>query len=160
MLKPIEGAVLLGALMLYLVPAMIADARDREDAFAVTMVNILLGWTVIGWFAALIWARQVMTVLRLVAYPAEGADACHARGCAGTGLSGIWAPQPRPSRLHSRCAALPPVLAMVKKPTAETKETQPYDRCSRTPRAASGRDQGDGGKPGDRPGDHRGARSR
>jgi hypothetical protein len=47
MLKIIEGAVLLGALMLYLAPAMIADARERDDAFAVTIVNILLGWTVI-----------------------------------------------------------------------------------------------------------------
>jgi hypothetical protein len=43
MLKIIEGAVFLSALMLYLVPTMIADAREREDAFAVTMVNILLG---------------------------------------------------------------------------------------------------------------------
>lgn len=65
MLKVIEGAVLLGALMLYLVPAMIADAREREDAFAVTMVNILLGWTVIGWFAALIWARHPVSERRL-----------------------------------------------------------------------------------------------
>ncbi|MFM0016645.1 superinfection immunity protein [Paraburkholderia sediminicola] len=65
MLKIIEGVVLLGALMLYLVPAMIADARDREDAFAVTMVNILLGWTVIGWFAALIWARHPVSDRRL-----------------------------------------------------------------------------------------------
>ncbi|WP_144143629.1 superinfection immunity protein [Paraburkholderia sp. BCC1884] len=58
MLKIIEGAVFLGALALYLTPAIIADARNREDAFALTMVNILLGWTVIGWFAALVWARH------------------------------------------------------------------------------------------------------
>ncbi|CAE6727899.1 superinfection immunity protein [Paraburkholderia haematera] len=65
MLKLIEGAMVLGALMLYLVPAMIADAREREDAFAVTMVNILLGWTVIGWFAALVWARHPVSDRRL-----------------------------------------------------------------------------------------------
>ncbi|REG51283.1 T4 superinfection immunity protein [Paraburkholderia sp. BL6669N2] len=65
MLKVIEGAAVLGALMLYLVPAMIADARERKDAFAVTMVNILLGWTVIGWFAALIWARHPVSDRRL-----------------------------------------------------------------------------------------------
>jgi Superinfection immunity protein len=65
MLKIIEGGVMLGALMLYLAPAMIADARERKDAFAVTMVNILLGWTVIGWFAALIWARQPVSDRRL-----------------------------------------------------------------------------------------------
>ncbi|MFL9963044.1 superinfection immunity protein [Paraburkholderia sediminicola] len=65
MLKIIEVAMVLGALMVYLVPAMIADAREREDAFAVTMVNILLGWTVIGWFAALIWARHPVSDRRL-----------------------------------------------------------------------------------------------
>ncbi|MFM0339517.1 superinfection immunity protein [Paraburkholderia fungorum] len=58
MLKIVEGGVLLGALVLYLVPAIIADARERKDAFAVTMVNILLGWTIVGWFAALVWARH------------------------------------------------------------------------------------------------------
>ncbi|WP_144111617.1 superinfection immunity protein [Paraburkholderia sp. BCC1886] len=58
MLKIVEGAALIGATMLYFAPSMIADARERKDAFAVTMVNILLGWTVIGWFAALLWARH------------------------------------------------------------------------------------------------------
>lgn len=65
MLKLIEGAAVVGALMLYLTPAMIADARERKDAFAVTMVNILLGWTVIGWFAALVWARHPVSERRL-----------------------------------------------------------------------------------------------
>jgi hypothetical protein len=61
MLKILEAAVEVGAVMLYLAPAMIADGREREDAFAVTMVNVLLGWTVVGWFAALWWARHPVT---------------------------------------------------------------------------------------------------
>lgn len=65
MLKIIEGAVFLAAVMLYLAPSIIADAREREDAFAVTMVNILLGWTVIGWFAALVWARHPISDRRM-----------------------------------------------------------------------------------------------
>lgn len=65
MLKIIEGAMFLGAVMLYLAPSIIADAKEREDAFAVTMVNILLGWTVIGWFAALVWARHPVSDRRL-----------------------------------------------------------------------------------------------
>ena len=65
MLKLIEGAAGMGALMLYLAPAIIADARERKDAFAVTLVNILLGWTVIGWFAALLWARHPVSDRRL-----------------------------------------------------------------------------------------------
>ena len=65
MLKLIEGAAGMGALMLYLAPAIIADARERKDAFAVTLVNILLGWTVIGWFAALLWARHPVSDRRM-----------------------------------------------------------------------------------------------
>lgn len=65
MLKIIEAAVFIGAVMLYLTPSIIADARERDDAFAVTMVNILLGWTVIGWFAALVWARHPVSERRM-----------------------------------------------------------------------------------------------
>ncbi|WP_345816189.1 superinfection immunity protein [Paraburkholderia sp. PREW-6R] len=65
MLKITEGGLFVGALLLYLAPSIIADARERKDAFAVTMVNILLGWTVIGWFAALVWARHPVSDRRL-----------------------------------------------------------------------------------------------
>jgi hypothetical protein len=65
MLKIVEIAVYLGALMVYLTPAMIADARGRKDALAITLVNVLLGWTVVGWFAALVWARHPVTDRRL-----------------------------------------------------------------------------------------------
>jgi hypothetical protein len=65
MLKITEGVVFVGALLLYLAPSIIADARERKDAFAVTMVNILLGWTVVGWFAALVWARHPVSDRRL-----------------------------------------------------------------------------------------------
>jgi hypothetical protein len=51
--------------MLYLAPAIIADARNRKDAVAVTVVNVLLGWTVVGWFAALVWARHPVSERRL-----------------------------------------------------------------------------------------------
>ncbi|ASV98388.1 superinfection immunity protein [Paraburkholderia aromaticivorans] len=71
MLKIVEGAALLGALMLYFAPAVIADARNRDYAFALTMVNVLLGWTIIGWFAALIWARQPVSDRRLKHFAAR-----------------------------------------------------------------------------------------
>jgi hypothetical protein len=66
MMKIVEVALLLGGLVLYLAPAIIADARERKDAFALTMVNVLLGWTIIGWFAALVWARYPINERRLV----------------------------------------------------------------------------------------------
>jgi hypothetical protein len=66
MLTILEGAVFLSAIVLYLIPSIIADARGRHDAFAVTMVNVLLGWTIVGWFAAFTWARQPISERRLI----------------------------------------------------------------------------------------------
>jgi Superinfection immunity protein len=66
MLQLLEGVAFLAALNLYLVPAIVADARERDDAFAITLVNVLLGWTVIGWFAALVWARHPVSERRLL----------------------------------------------------------------------------------------------
>jgi hypothetical protein len=57
MVKVVETLGLIGALVLYLVPSLEADAREHRHAFAITMVNVFLGWTVIGWFAALRAAR-------------------------------------------------------------------------------------------------------
>ncbi len=41
---------------LYFLPAIIAGQRRLYDRTAITLVNLLLGWTFIGWVAALIWA--------------------------------------------------------------------------------------------------------
>jgi hypothetical protein len=57
MVKYVEAIGLIGALVVYLVPSLEADAREHKHAFAITLVNVFLGWTVIGWFAALRAAR-------------------------------------------------------------------------------------------------------
>jgi Superinfection immunity protein len=46
--KVLEAVAGPGALMLYLSPAIIADAQGRRDALAVTLFNVSLGWTAIG----------------------------------------------------------------------------------------------------------------
>jgi Superinfection immunity protein len=61
----LEGVAVLGALTLYLIPSIEADARNSQDAQAITWVNVLLGWTVIGWIAALMWARRPAAEKRL-----------------------------------------------------------------------------------------------
>jgi len=43
-------------LFLYFVPTMIAAMRSVNHGGAIMLINLLLGWTIIGWFAALIWA--------------------------------------------------------------------------------------------------------
>jgi hypothetical protein len=38
------------------VPAIVAAARHTHNATAILLINIFFGWTVIGWFAALLMA--------------------------------------------------------------------------------------------------------
>ena len=40
----------------YFMPAIIALLRDKCGAGGVALVNFFLGWTVIGWLLALVWA--------------------------------------------------------------------------------------------------------
>lgn len=42
----------------YLLPAIMAFQREHAKRWPILLVNLLLGWTVIGWFATLIWARR------------------------------------------------------------------------------------------------------
>lgn len=48
--------VLLFLLACYFLPWMIAVTRNVEHRSAIALINLLLGWTVLGWLAALIWA--------------------------------------------------------------------------------------------------------
>jgi len=43
-------------LVLYVFPAGTASSRGHRDAPAIWALNLLLGWTVIGWIIALVWA--------------------------------------------------------------------------------------------------------
>jgi hypothetical protein len=43
-------------LALYFLPALIAGSRHVEGRTAITLVNLFLGWTFVGWIVALIWA--------------------------------------------------------------------------------------------------------
>ena len=40
----------------YFLPTIIAVNRRHHQRTPIVLVNTLLGWTVIGWFVALIWA--------------------------------------------------------------------------------------------------------
>ncbi len=43
-------------LAMYFIPAIIAFARHHPSRIAITIVNLLLAWTIIGWIAAFVWA--------------------------------------------------------------------------------------------------------
>lgn len=44
------------AIALYLLPAVIAWSRSHHNKAPILLLNLLLGWTVVGWLAALIWS--------------------------------------------------------------------------------------------------------
>lgn len=43
-------------IVFYILPFCVAVVRAHHNAGAILAVNLLLGWTGIGWFAALAWA--------------------------------------------------------------------------------------------------------
>jgi len=47
--------LLLGA-FLYFMPTILAKGRNHHNAGAVFIINLLLGWTLVGWAVALAWA--------------------------------------------------------------------------------------------------------
>jgi Superinfection immunity protein len=49
------GAVIL--ILLYLIPGLVALKRNHRNRNAIGVLNLLLGWTVLGWIVALVWAN-------------------------------------------------------------------------------------------------------
>lgn len=49
-------AILALALAWYLLPTLIAVTRKHHNAMAIFLLNLFLGWSVIGWVVALVWS--------------------------------------------------------------------------------------------------------
>jgi hypothetical protein len=41
---------------LYFLPALIANGRRAQSYNAILVLNLLLGWTILGWIGAICWA--------------------------------------------------------------------------------------------------------
>ncbi len=44
------------SLILYFVPIIVAYVRRHNNILAISLLNIVLGWTFAGWLAALLWS--------------------------------------------------------------------------------------------------------
>ena len=54
----ISGALVIIALLaVYMLPTLIAQYREHHNANAILVLNLFLGWTLIGWVVALVWAN-------------------------------------------------------------------------------------------------------
>ncbi len=48
--------VLIFGLFIYFIPYIVSSARGKQNSLAIFLLNIFLGWTLVGWVVALVWA--------------------------------------------------------------------------------------------------------
>jgi len=71
--------------LLYFLPSLLG--RNKADSGGIFLVNLFLGWTLIGWVVAFLWA--ISSDHRPAAYVhyVPAGPACPARFCCGCGLA-------------------------------------------------------------------------
>jgi hypothetical protein len=52
--------MVLMALFIYFLPTVVAEARGHQNSGMIFLLNLLLGWTVLGWIGALVWAATAV----------------------------------------------------------------------------------------------------
>lgn len=58
-----DGALGIGLVfIIYFLPAVVACARGHQNALAVFVLTLFLGWTLLGWVLALVWACTAVRV--------------------------------------------------------------------------------------------------
>lgn len=59
--------VVIFGLFIYFIPSIIALSKKKSNAVAIIVLNIFLGWSLLGWVIALVWAltadQQAQTVI-------------------------------------------------------------------------------------------------
>lgn len=50
------GLYVMIGLIIYFIPAIVADSNKKRNKTAIFVLNLLLGWTLVGWAIALTWA--------------------------------------------------------------------------------------------------------
>jgi hypothetical protein len=65
-------ATQLAIVLVYLVPSIIAQRCQHPKQPAILMLNVALGWTIVGWVIALIWALNANAAPRTLAHLPSG----------------------------------------------------------------------------------------
>lgn len=56
-MEELKGLLVLCLMVLfYFLPSIIATNKKHHNTPAIIILNLVFGWTVLGWFGALIWA--------------------------------------------------------------------------------------------------------
>jgi Superinfection immunity protein len=56
LLMPLVYGLSVPLLFLYFVPALVAWYRGHRQTPAITVLNLLAGWTFVGWLIAMVWS--------------------------------------------------------------------------------------------------------
>ena len=51
--------MLLVCILVYFLPSIVAQSKQHKNLTGITLLNLFLGWSFLGWVAALVWAVQV-----------------------------------------------------------------------------------------------------
>ena len=54
--EPVSTLFVLVSCVIYFLPVLVAAARRCKAGAGILILNLFLGWTLLGWVAALIWA--------------------------------------------------------------------------------------------------------
>ena len=60
------GSVVGLLIALYELPAVVAYNKNHPQCLAILLLNILSGWTIVGWVVALVWAFASTTPIAMV----------------------------------------------------------------------------------------------
>jgi len=69
-----SGLLFILLIGLYFVPWLISLSRKHNNSGAIAILNIFLGWTVIGWIVALIWSMTDNVRKQDDEYAPDGTD--------------------------------------------------------------------------------------
>ena len=57
-----EALLLLLLVALYFLPVIVASSREHHHVAPIFVLNLLLGWTLVGWVVSLVWAVMPVPV--------------------------------------------------------------------------------------------------
>jgi hypothetical protein len=52
----LELLLIVSIFVFYFLPALIAFLRQHKNKLAIFLLNLLLGWTILGWLGSLVWS--------------------------------------------------------------------------------------------------------
>ncbi len=55
-------------LCVYFIPAIVAKKKKHSNKTAILLLNIFLGWTLVGWVVSLVWAVKKPPVYQTINY--------------------------------------------------------------------------------------------